>query len=186
MEIALVRAAFLHVYVDQLREIGVPFERDIAKSGLSPWVLEQPDAYVSIFRGLEWLATCSRDMELADFGFLAARRQSLAPLSRPLQRAVHDAPTGYAGLLAFHRHASHEDNALSIRLQPEGNQIGVISKMDGFAGHTIDHPKRSRAILVPRRDDFRLSASALGTGTGRVPENAHPDRSAPHVDYNLQ
>jgi hypothetical protein len=34
MEIAIVRAAHLHVYLDDLREIGVPVERELARSRL--------------------------------------------------------------------------------------------------------------------------------------------------------
>jgi hypothetical protein len=95
-EIAIVRAAHLHVYVDELREIGVPVERAIARSRLPPWALEDPDAYVSFALCLEWLAGCSRDLELMEFGFRSARRGSLASLGSPLQQAILDAPTGLA------------------------------------------------------------------------------------------
>lgn len=132
MELAIVRAAHLHVFLDQLREIGVPVERDIERSGLSPWILEQPDAYVSITRSLEWLASSSRDLELMDLGFLATQRQSLTTLSREVRRALHDAPTGYARLRALDRFAAHEDNVLSIRLQHEGEQVRVISELADY------------------------------------------------------
>lgn len=135
MEIAIVRAAHLHVYLVELKEIGVPIERELARSRLPSWGVEEPDAYISIALGLEWLASCSRDVELMDLGFRAARRGSLASLSRPLQRAILDAPTGFARMQAFHRYASREDNVLSIRMQPEGDQIRVISDMEGFASN---------------------------------------------------
>lgn len=131
-EIAIVRAAHLHVYVDELREIGVPVERAIARSRLPPWALEDSDTYVSFALCLEWLAGCSRDVELMEFGFRSARRGSLASLGAPLQHAILDAPTGLARLQAFSRCAALEDNVVSIRIQPEGDQIRVISGFVGF------------------------------------------------------
>lgn len=131
-EIAIVRAAHLHVYVDELREIGVPVERAIAQSRLPPWALEAPDAYVSFALCLEWLASCSRDLELMEFGFRSARRGSLASLGAPLQHAILDAPTGLARLQTLIRCAALEDNVLSMRMQSEGDSIRVISTFLGF------------------------------------------------------
>nr|WP_272211131.1 AraC family transcriptional regulator [Marinicella sp. W31]MDC2877016.1 helix-turn-helix domain-containing protein [Marinicella sp. W31] len=131
-EIAIIRAAHLLVYIDELREIGVPVERALARSRLPPWALEDPDAYVSYALCLEWLAGCSSDMELMEFGFRAARRGSLATLSGPFRRAILGAPTGFERLQTFVRCAALEDNVLSIRLQPEGDRIRVISTQAGF------------------------------------------------------
>ena len=131
-EIAIIRAAHLLVYVDELREIGVPVERALARSRLPPWALDDPDAYVSYALCLEWLAGCSSDMELMEFGFRAARRGSLATLGGPFRRAILGAPTGFERLQTFVRCAALEDNVLSIRLQPEGDRIRVISTQAGF------------------------------------------------------
>ena len=132
MEIAIVRAAHLHNYIEELREIGVPVERELARSRLPPWILEDPDAYVSYALCLEWLAGCCSDMELMEFGFRAARRGSLATLGGPFRRAILGAPTGFERLQTFVRCAALEDNVLSIRLQPEGDRIRVISTQAGF------------------------------------------------------
>ena len=131
-EIAIIRAAHLLVYIDELREIGVPVERALARSRLPPWALEDPDAYVSYALCLEWLAGCSSDMELMEFGFRAARRGSLATLGGQFRRAILGAPTGFERLQTFVRCAALEDNVLSIRLQPEGDRIRVISTQAGF------------------------------------------------------
>lgn len=131
-EIAIIRAAHLLVYIDELREIGVPVERALARSRLPPWALEDPDAFVSYALCLEWLAGCSSDMELMEFGFRAARRGSLATLGGPFRRAILGAPTGFGRLQTFVRCAALEDNVLSIRLQPEGDRIRVISTQAGF------------------------------------------------------
>lgn len=132
MEIAIVRAAHLHIYLDELREIGVPVERELARSRLPPWILENPDAYVSFAHCLEWLAKCSRDLDLMEFGFRAAQRTSMESLNAPLRSAILDAPTGFARIETFRRCAALEDNVLSIRMQTEGEWTRVISTMDGF------------------------------------------------------
>lgn len=135
MEMAIVRAAHLHPYLDELREIGVPIERELACSRLPPWLLEDPDAHVSFALCLEWLAGCSRDIDIMEFGFRAARRASLQSLAAPLRRAILAAPTGIARLEALGRCAALEDNVLSVRLQTEGTFTRVISTMDGFMGN---------------------------------------------------
>jgi AraC-like DNA-binding protein len=131
-ELAIVRAAHLHFYIDELREIGVPVERELARSRLPTWALEDPDVYVSYELCLEWLASCSSDLELMEFGYRASRRESLTSLDAPFQRAILDAPTGLARFQTFLRCASLEDNVLSIRMQPEGDQVRVITTMEGF------------------------------------------------------
>lgn len=132
MEIAIVRAAHLQVYLDELRTIGVPVERELGRSRLPSWAVEMPDAYLSIPLCLEWLAHCSRDVELMDFSFRAAQRGSLASLSRPLQRGIMDAPTGFARMQALLRLAILDDSVLAIRMQPEGDQVRMICDLRGL------------------------------------------------------
>jgi AraC-like DNA-binding protein len=135
MELAIVRAAHLHIYIAELREIGVPVERNLARSRLPTSILEDPDAYLGIALGLEWLASCSRDVDLMEFGFRSARRASLHSLAAPLRRAILDAPTGFARVRTFLRFAALEDNVLSVRVQTEGDCTRVISSMDGLMGN---------------------------------------------------
>ncbi|OSP53590.1 AraC family transcriptional regulator [Pseudoruegeria sp. SK021] len=132
MEISIFRAAHLHIYFDELREIGVPVESALARSRIPLWVMDDPDAYVSVELSLDWLARSSRDVELMEFGFRAARRSSLASMGKPLQHAILQAPTGYSRLQSFIRCASLEDNVLSIRMQAEGDQFRVVSTIGGF------------------------------------------------------
>lgn len=134
-EVAIVRAAHLHVYIDELREIGVPVEKAWTRSRLPGGALDDPDTYVSFAHCLEWLSSCSRDVELMEFGFRSARRESLASLGAPVQRAILGAPTGIARLLALARCAALEDNVLSLRMQAEGDRIRVISTMAGFTNN---------------------------------------------------
>ncbi len=135
MEIAIARAAHLHVYLDELREIGVPVERALESSRLPAWIEATPDAYVSIPLCFEWVARCSRDIELMDLGFRASRRGSLASLSAALRHAVLDAPTGFARMRALVRLAALDDSVLAPRMQPEGDRVRVICDLEGLGGN---------------------------------------------------
>lgn len=131
-EIAIVRAAHLHVYLDELREIGAPVERALEASRLPSWIEETPDAYVSLPLVFDWIAGCGRDVELMDLGFRAARRASLASVSAPLRQALLDAPTGFARLRAVLRLAALDDSALAPRMWPEGDLVRVICDLRGL------------------------------------------------------
>lgn len=134
-EIAIVRAAHLHVYLDELREIGIPVERALEGSRLPSWIQETPDAYVSIPLALEWIARCGRDLEPMDLGFRAARRATLASLSVPLRQALLDAPTGFARMRALLRLAALDDSVLAPRMQLEGDQVRVVCDLHGLGGN---------------------------------------------------
>ena len=134
-EIAIVRAAHLHVYLDELHEIGAPVERALGGSRLPSWIEETPDAYVSVPLVFDWVARCGRDVELMDLGFRAARRASLACVSAPLRRALLDAPTGFARLRAVLRLAALDDSALAPRMQAEGDLVRVICDLQGLGGN---------------------------------------------------
>lgn len=134
-EIAIVRAAHLNVYLDELREIGAPVDRSLRNSRIPSWIEETPDAYVSIPLSLEWIARCGRDLEPTDLGFRAAQRATLASLSAPLRHALLDAPTGFARVRALLRLAALDDSALAPRMHMEGDQVRVVCDMQGLGGN---------------------------------------------------
>ena len=135
MKIAIARAAHLHVYIDELREIGVPVEQALERSRLPSWIEGTPDAYFSIPLAFEWVARCGRDIELMDLGFRASRRGSLASLSKPLRHALLDAPTGYARMRALLRLATLDDSVVATQIRPEGDQVRVICDLVGLHGN---------------------------------------------------
>lgn len=130
--IAIVRAAHLHVYLDELREIGVPVKHALANSSLPSWIEETPDAYVSLPLSLDWIARCGRDLELMDIGFRAAQRATMASLSIPLRHALVDAPTGFARMRALLRLAALDDSVLAPRMHLEGDLVRVVCDLQGL------------------------------------------------------
>ncbi len=132
--IPIMRAAHLLLYVEVLREIGAPVDRDLASSRLPAWIAETPDAYVSVPLVLDWIAQCGRDVPAAELGFLAARRSSLATLDAKVRNAVLTAPTTFSRIEALSRMAYREDSAASLRVLQEGPYLRIICDMPGFRG----------------------------------------------------
>ncbi len=131
-DIAIVRAAHLHLFVEEFRAIGVPVERELDRSRLPPWIERTPDAYISIPLALDWVARCSRDFEPMELGFRAAQRASLATLSTPLRRAIAGAPTGLQRLRVFLRFAVGDDSVLATGIHREGYRVRIHCDVAGF------------------------------------------------------
>jgi len=131
-EPAITRAAYLHVYLDVLRDVGVPVERELARSPLPGWIEEMPDAYVSIPVAIDWVARCGRDIEPMELGFLAARRETLDTTGSSFRRTLLDAPTGLARMRTFLRAAHGEDSSLTTRAWREGDEIRLVCETARF------------------------------------------------------
>ncbi len=78
--LAIVRAAHLRDYLVVMRRIGMPVDRELARSRLPPQIEEAPDLYVSVPVAIEWIAQCGRDLEPMELGFLGAQQASRASI----------------------------------------------------------------------------------------------------------
>lgn len=136
---ALVRAAYLLLYIDRLREIGAPVDGLLHRSKLPDNVEESPDAYVSLDFGLNWVGRSNRDVAPMDLSVLASEHLSFDTLSRPFRNALLAAPTGFNRLQVFMRLAPFEDSAVRPSLRREGDRVRVICGHDGFDGHPHLH-----------------------------------------------
>lgn len=132
--IPIVRAAHLLLYIDALRELGEPVDRDLAASRLPGWIEERPEAYVSLPLTLDWVAKSNRNVSLPELGYLAARKMSLATVDPMMEMAVLSAPTTYARIGVISHLAHREDSALVIRARTEGSNIRIICDMPDFRG----------------------------------------------------
>jgi AraC-like DNA-binding protein len=113
-------------YLAVMRRVGVPVDRDLAKSQLPPQIEQSADFYVSVPLAMEWLAHSGRDLEPMELGFLAAQQASQASMKPAHLTEVLAAPTGLKRLQAFIRIARKEDSNLHVSLRREGSQIRVI------------------------------------------------------------
>ena len=133
--LALVRAMHLNNYIAVLRDIGAPVDRALARSKLPPRIEETPDLYVSVPVAIEWIARTGHDLYPMELGFEAAKKASLAFLRPAQQAALMGAQTGLMRLAALAAIARTEDSALDMRIQPEGDDLRVISTMEGLGRH---------------------------------------------------
>ncbi|MFX0547129.1 helix-turn-helix domain-containing protein [Roseovarius sp. S1116L3] len=133
--LALVRATHLSNFVEVLRDLGVPVDRDLAQSRLPPRIEETPDLYVSVPLALEWIARSGRDFHPMELGFLGAQRASLDSLRPAHQAAIVAAQTGLKRLEALIEITRLEDSALGMSIQPEMDDVRVVCSMAGLDRH---------------------------------------------------
>lgn len=122
----IVRGAHLIVICDVLREIGVPVERDLRRTGLPGLIEELPNEYVALPLALDWVQRSSRDIDVSELGFRAALKSSLQTFAEPLQQSLLDAPSGFARVLAFQRLAWQENCSLNVEPRRLGDSLRVI------------------------------------------------------------
>ncbi|MBK5967377.1 hypothetical protein CCR91_00935 [Thiorhodovibrio winogradskyi] len=133
--LAIVRAAHLRDYLVVMRRIGMPVDRELARSRLPPQLEEAPDLYVSVPVAIECIAQCGRDLGPMELGYLGARQASRASIKPAHLAEMLAAQTGYKRLEAFIRIACREDNGLRVSLRQEGDQTRVICDMVHLARH---------------------------------------------------
>jgi AraC-like DNA-binding protein len=133
--LAIVRAAHLRDYLVVMRRIGMPVDRELARSRLPPQIEEAPDLYVSVPVAIEWIAHCGRDLAPMELGFLGARQASRASIKPAHLTEMLAAQTGYRRLESFIRVACRENNGLRVSLRQEGDQTRVICDMVHLGRH---------------------------------------------------
>lgn len=132
---SIFRSAHLHLFLDTLRESGVPVTQLVQLSRLPSWVEEIEEAYVSLPRSLECLASMCQGAELMELGQKAAARLSLATLSPPFLQALMQAPSGLHRIDILTWACALEYSDLRIQLVPEGSQLRIQCNCPGLRGN---------------------------------------------------
>ncbi|AML53410.1 AraC family transcriptional regulator [Falsihalocynthiibacter arcticus] len=122
----ITRAAYLQIYIDIFRDVGIPVERQLSSSRLPRLIEEQPDAFISLPLALEWIARTGYDLAPMELGFLASEGLTLDSLDGAMLAAVLDAPTGLARIERFFRLHALEDNSVTPRMSREGDNVRLI------------------------------------------------------------
>lgn len=160
-KIALARAAHLLVFVELLREIGAPVDRELAHSKLPSSVEEYPDDFISLRFALDFVAGCAVavPVPVAEIALMAARRASLAMLHRDFQLALLHA-SGLAKLNALIYHAERENTVLVAGIARSSSAIRVICDLEPFR----DHPALACAEWLIHRVLLAIGRSIAGPG----------------------
>ena len=92
-KISTCRAAYLIPFLDVLRDIGAPVERELAKAKLPTTIEEMPEEFISNNLADEFVATSEKREGVDDLGWLWAKRFSSSTLSGELLAALKPMPT---------------------------------------------------------------------------------------------
>jgi AraC-like DNA-binding protein len=117
-KISTCRAAYLIPFIDILRDIGAPVEREMEKAHLPTMIEETPDDLVSNILAMEFLAKSAVSEGIDDLGWLWVQKFSSSSFSTELLAALRSFPTVKARL-----------DCLSnlIALEDSDARVGVIS-----------------------------------------------------------
>lgn len=113
-KISACRAAYLIPFIDILRDIGAPVDRELEKALLPAMVEETPDEFVCNAFVEEFVAACEKREGIDDLGWLWAERFSSSIFSTELLSALQSAPTVKARLDRFVCLSKLEDSAARI------------------------------------------------------------------------
>lgn len=133
-KVPLVRAAYLNVYLDVLRDIGTPVWRCLQTAGLPATPEETPDLYLSVPRVLDCVARSGGAGTVMELGFLAAQGMTIGALRPEFQCALLNAPSCFARLQTIFRFARLEDGALCCGVVSQGASVRMICDLTGFGG----------------------------------------------------
>ena len=131
----IVRAAYLHLYFDLFREIGIPTTRALAHSRLPGLVEEQSDTYVSLPLALECLARNGSALTPMDLGFHASRSLSLDSFDPYLHASLNDSVSGLERSRRYFQLLAIEDNSLVPGIRREGGHVRLSMKMPRLDQH---------------------------------------------------
>ncbi|MDF1586802.1 helix-turn-helix transcriptional regulator [Marinimicrococcus flavescens] len=129
--ILLARAAYLILFIDVLRKLGAPVDRELCRAGLPSGCEEQPDAYIPMLPALRFIGRMERSEGIEDLGAEAAQRVSMALLDGRTAVAIDRAPTLHAALRLACRGSCRESPQLRVWTAAHGHHLRLCSRFAG-------------------------------------------------------
>ena len=108
------RAAYLIPFIEVLRDIGAPVERELERAKLPTMVEETPEEFVSNILAMEFLDRTALREGLDDLGWLWVQKFSASNFSTELLAALRPLPTVKAHLDGLSKLISLEDSSVRI------------------------------------------------------------------------
>ena len=108
------RAAYLLPFIEVLRDIGAPVERELERAKLPTMVEETPEEFVSNILAMEFLDRTALREGLDDLGWLWVQKFSASNFSTELLAALRPLPTVKAHLDGLSKLISLEDSSVRI------------------------------------------------------------------------
>lgn len=123
--IVLVRAEYLLLYLDWLRKLGTPVDRELRKARLPTLIEELPDEYVSLNMSYRFLGNCARIDGVDDIGFEAGWNVSFDAFGDIMASTLRAAPTPKLRLEVFARLLALEDTGAHCEAHFEGDMSRI-------------------------------------------------------------
>ncbi len=138
--IALARMTYVLAYVDVLRRIGAPVERELRRARLPTLLDELSDTYVSAVPVLGFLESIARSEGVDDLPLLVTERGTFRRLRTELQNSIRSAPTLYARLQRLGEFVSVENTNLRLSIISERDKTRLcLSLRDVSAGSALQY-----------------------------------------------
>lgn len=130
--IPLVRASHLLSYIDVLRTVGAPVQRELRRARLPMLLDEVPDSYVPTAVALQFLDTIVHSEGLLELGLLVTERTTFGRLSADLQAALLSAPTLYGRVRRLGEFAAAENTNVRLSITGEGDASRIRINLQDF------------------------------------------------------
>ena len=125
--IPITRAAHLIPYVECLRQIGVPVERELERFRLPVNLQGKSDVYVPVLPALHFLHQMARKQGIEELELLSISPMDVTQLSAAFLGQAQHAPTLHAMLQVFFKLAVLEDPTARFWLDCEAEVVRVYS-----------------------------------------------------------
>ena len=110
--IPLVRAEHVITYIDWLRKLGTPVERELRRARLPVLIDEMPEQFICHDLAYRFLGNCVDLEGIDDIGFEAGWKLTRQDFGESMKRALTQAPTLNARIECFARLIRQEDTTL--------------------------------------------------------------------------
>ena len=131
----LARLAYLQVFADVAREIGVPLTRELKRARLPILLEEQLDHYFPVLQGIHFVGNVERQEGIDDLGFRAAQRLNCHYLSGDGGLLVQATSTLYDLLERFGRLLPLENPNVRLSMCREPTAFRVSINLVGAIEH---------------------------------------------------
>ncbi|MDE2363878.1 MAG: AraC family transcriptional regulator [Hyphomicrobiales bacterium] len=165
----LIRSASLQRFADVAREAGLDPRKLLARVGLPPMALQDPDIRIPAGGVRRLLEEAAAATGLEDFGLRLAERGGLSNLG-PVALVVREQATVGAAMDALARYVHIHNESVSLRIERTGDVVSVAPVLQVGGGV----PARQSVELV-LGVTFRILSAFFGSGWSPIEVHfAHP------------
>ncbi len=176
--IPVIRAAYLNLFIDVLKESGRHYKTALQQSNLPTRLADKRDDYVPLKAALSFLhwAVCSTGIE--DLGLRAGLRLRISDFDATLRSALLRTPMLESALQTFCRLADREQSPISYRMVRGQDEVRIYSSFDALRPYETDHCGEWLQIM-PLLTIFRHFAGEDWTPTAIAFQSQHaPEQHA--------